>query len=143
MIVPYEVFNLQQDVMPGVFGILEPRKESARIFKPEDIDLVIVPGADEISGGTFSVTNTGSLGTLFDTPVIPAPQAAILATCAIVKRAVVVTGPNGEDVISVRPVCFLPLSYDHRLVDGADAARFLQTVTKRIEAGAFEADLGL
>ena len=99
--------------------------------------------ADEISGGTFAVTNTGSLGTIFDTPVVPAPQAAILATCAIVKRAVVVRGPNGEDVISVRPVCFLPLSYDHRLIDGADASRFLQDVKKRIEAGAFEADLGL
>jgi len=99
--------------------------------------------ADEISGGTFSVTNTGSLGTLFDTPVVPAPQGAILATCAIVKRAVVVRGPNGEDVISVRPVCYLPLSYDHRLIDGADAARFLQDIKKRIEAGAFEGDLGL
>lgn len=99
--------------------------------------------ADEISGGTFSVTNTGSLGTLFDTPVVPAPQGAILATCAIVKRAVVVKGPNGEDTLSIRPVCFLPLSYDHRLIDGADAARFLQDVKKRIEEGAFEADLGL
>src|SRR5690606_506764 len=99
--------------------------------------------ADEISGGTFSVTNTGSVGTIFDTPVIPSPQAGILATCAIVKRAVVVKGPNGEDVISVRPMCFLPLSYDHRLVDGADAARFLQAVRKRIEEGKFESDLGL
>src|SRR5690606_28181808 len=99
--------------------------------------------ADEISGGTFSVTNTGSLGTLFDTPVVPAPQAAILATCAIVKRPVVVKGPNGEDTLSIRPVCYLPLSYDHRLIDGADASRFLQTIKKRIEAGAFEADLGL
>jgi 2-oxoglutarate dehydrogenase E2 component (dihydrolipoamide succinyltransferase) len=99
--------------------------------------------ADEIAGGTFSVTNTGSLGTLFDTPVVPAPQGGILATCAIVKRAVVVRGPNGEDVISVRPMCFLPLSYDHRLIDGADAARFLQTVKARIEAGAFESQLGM
>lgn len=99
--------------------------------------------ADEISGGTFSVTNTGSVGTLFDTPVVPTPQAGILATCAIVKRPVIVKGPQGEDVISVRPMCYLPLSYDHRLVDGADAARFLQTVKKRIETGAFEADLGL
>lgn len=99
--------------------------------------------ADEISGGTFSVTNTGSLGTLFDTPVVPAPQAAILATCAIVKRAVVVKGPNGEDTLSIRPVCYLPLSYDHRLIDGADASRFLQDVKKRIEAGDFEGDLGL
>lgn len=99
--------------------------------------------ANDISGGTFAVTNTGSLGTLFDTPVVPAPQAAILATCAIVKRPVVVKGPNGEDVLSIRPVCYLPLSYDHRLIDGADAARFLQTIKKRIEGGAFEAQLGL
>lgn len=98
---------------------------------------------DEVSGGTFAVTNTGSVGTLFDTPVVPAPQAGILATAAIVKRATVVKGPDGEDVISIRPMCYLPLSYDHRIIDGADAARFLQAVRKRIEAGAFEADLGL
>ena len=66
-----------------------------------------------------------------------------LATCAIVKRAVVGRGPNGEDTLSIRPVCFLPLSYDHRLIDGADAARFLQDVKKRIEEGNFESDLGL
>ena len=100
-------------------------------------------GADEISGGTFSVTNTGSGGTLFDTPIVPAPQVGILATCAIVKRPVVVQGPNGEDVISIRPVCYLPLSYDHRIVDGADAARFLRTVKATIEAGDFAAELGL
>ena len=70
-------------------------------------------------------------------------QGAILATCAIVKRAVVGKGPNGEDTLSIRPVCFLPLSYDHRLIDGADAARFLQDVKKRIEEGNFESDLGL
>ena len=100
-------------------------------------------GADEISGGTFSVTNTGSGGTLFDTPIVPAPQVGILATCAITKKPVVVKGPNGEDVISIRPTCYLPLSYDHRIVDGADAARFLQTVKKLIEAADFEAELGL
>ena len=99
--------------------------------------------SDEISGGTFSVTNTGSGGTLFDTPIVPAPQVGILATCAIVKKPVVVKGPDGEDVISIRPMAYLPLSYDHRIVDGADAARFLQTVKARIEAGAFEDELGL
>lgn len=100
-------------------------------------------GADEISGGTFSVTNTGSGGTLHDTPIVPAPQVGILATCAIIKRPVVVTGPNGEDVISIRPMVYLPLSYDHRIVDGADAARFLQTVKALIEAGDFAAELGV
>jgi len=99
--------------------------------------------SDEISGGTFAVTNTGSGGTMFDTPIVPAPQVGILATCAIVKKPVVVRGPNGEDVISIRPMCYLPLSYDHRIVDGADAARFLQAVKKRIEEGAFESEVGL
>ncbi|WP_062378285.1 2-oxoglutarate dehydrogenase, E2 component, dihydrolipoamide succinyltransferase [Demequina pelophila] len=99
--------------------------------------------SDEISGGTFSVTNTGSGGTLHDTPIVPSPQVGILATCAIIKRPVVVKGPNGEDVISIRPMVYLPLSYDHRIVDGADAARFLQTVRALIEAGDFADELGL
>ena len=99
--------------------------------------------ADEISGGTFSVTNTGSGGTLLDTPIVPSPQVGILATTIIEKRVVVGKGPQGEDVLSIKPMCYLPLSYDHRIVDGADAARFLQTVKARIESGAFEAELGL
>ena len=99
--------------------------------------------ADEISGGTFSITNTGSGGTLLDTPIVPSPQVGILATTIIEKRVVVSRGPQGEDVLSIKPMCYLPLSYDHRIVDGADAARFLQTVKARIEAGAFEAELGL
>ena len=99
--------------------------------------------ADEISGGTFSITNTGSGGTLLDTPIVPSPQVGILATTIIEKRVVVGRGPQGEDVLSIKPMCYLPLSYDHRIVDGADAARFLQTVKARIEAGAFEAELGL
>ncbi|MEX0914017.1 MAG: 2-oxoglutarate dehydrogenase, E2 component, dihydrolipoamide succinyltransferase, partial [Demequina sp.] len=98
---------------------------------------------DEMSGATFSVTNTGSGGTIVDTPIVASPQVGIMATCAIVKKPVVVTGPDGGDVISIRPMCYLPLSYDHRLVDGADAARFLQSVKSRIEEGAFEAELGL
>lgn len=99
--------------------------------------------ADEISGGTFSVTNTGSGGTLLDTPIVPSPQVGILATTIIEKRVVVSKGANGEDVLSVKPMCYLPLSYDHRIVDGADAARFLQTVKGLIEAGDFESSLDL
>ncbi len=99
--------------------------------------------SDEISGGTFSVTNTGSGGTLLDTPIVPSPQVGILATTIIEKRVVVGKGTNGEDVLSIKPMCYLPLSYDHRIVDGADAARFLQTVKGLIEAGDFESSLDL
>ncbi len=98
---------------------------------------------DELSGGTFTVTNTGSRGALFDTPIINQPQVAILGTGAVVKRPVVVTDSSGADVIAVRQMVYLALTYDHRLVDGADAARFLSTIKARLEEGAFEADLGL
>ncbi|WP_224390535.1 2-oxoglutarate dehydrogenase, E2 component, dihydrolipoamide succinyltransferase [Pseudonocardia sp. ICBG1293] len=100
-------------------------------------------GPDELSGGTFTITNIGSAGALFDTPIINQPQVAILGTGAISKEPKVVTGPEGDDVIAVRSVCFLPLTYDHRLVDGADAGRFLSAVKARLEEGAFEAELGL
>lgn len=100
-------------------------------------------GPDELSGGTFSITNIGSVGALFDTPIINQPQVAILGTGAIVKRAVVVSDENGDDSIAIRSMMYLSLTYDHRLVDGADAGRFLQTLKARLEAGAFEADLGL
>jgi 2-oxoglutarate dehydrogenase E2 component (dihydrolipoamide succinyltransferase) len=98
---------------------------------------------DELSGATFTVTNTGSGGALIDTPIVPGGTSAILATGTIVKRPVVVTDADGAEVIAVRSMCFLSLSYDHRLVDGADAARFLAAVKRRVEEGAFEADLGL
>jgi len=98
---------------------------------------------DELSGGTFTITNIGSAGALFDTPIINQPQVGILGTGVITKRPVVVTGPDGDDVIAVRSMCFLPLTYDHRLVDGADAGRFLSAIKARLEEGAFEADLGL
>ena len=98
---------------------------------------------DELSGGTFTLTNTGSRGALFDTPILNQPQVAILGTGAVVKRPVVVTDENGQDVISVRQMVYLALTYDHRLVDGADAARFLSAIKARLEEGAFEADLGL
>ena len=100
-------------------------------------------GPDEISGGTFTLTNTGSRGALFDTPIINQPQVGILGTGAVVKRAVVVNDPSLGEVIVPRSMVYLALSYDHRIVDGADAARFLVTVKERLEAGQFEADLGL
>ncbi|WP_427008065.1 2-oxoglutarate dehydrogenase, E2 component, dihydrolipoamide succinyltransferase [Pseudarthrobacter sp. H2] len=100
-------------------------------------------GPDELSGGTFSITNIGSVGALFDTPVINQPNVAILGTGAIVKRPVVVTDENGDDSLAIRSMMYLSLTYDHRLVDGADAGRFLLTLRARLEEGAFEADLGL
>jgi pyruvate dehydrogenase E2 component (dihydrolipoamide acetyltransferase) len=98
---------------------------------------------DEISGATFTLTNTGSRGALFDTPIVPKPQSAILGTGAVVKRAVVVDDPDLGEVITPRSMAYLALSYDHRIIDGADAARFLTAVKERLEAGHFEADLGL
>ena len=100
-------------------------------------------GPDELAGGTFTLTNTGSRGALFDTPIINQPQVAILGTGTVVKRPVVVTDPALGEVIAVRSMVYLALTYDHRLVDGADAARFLNTVKSRLEEGAFEAELGL
>ena len=98
---------------------------------------------DELGGGTFTLTNTGSRGALFDTPIINQPQVGILGTGAVVKRAVVVDDPDLGETIAIRSMCYLALSYDHRLVDGADAARFLGTVKARLEDGSFESDLGL
>ncbi|MDO9484540.1 MAG: 2-oxoglutarate dehydrogenase, E2 component, dihydrolipoamide succinyltransferase [Actinomycetota bacterium] len=98
---------------------------------------------DELSGGTFTITNTGSRGALFDTPIINQPQVAILGTGAIVKRPVVVPDTTGQEVIAIRSMMYLSLSYDHRLVDGADAARFLVAMKARLEEASFEAELGL
>jgi 2-oxoglutarate dehydrogenase E2 component (dihydrolipoamide succinyltransferase) len=100
-------------------------------------------GPDELAGGTFTLTNTGSRGALFDTPIINQPQVAILGTGTVVKRPVVVEDPALGEVIAVRSMMYLALTYDHRLVDGADAARFLTTVKNRLEEGSFEAELGL
>jgi pyruvate dehydrogenase E2 component (dihydrolipoamide acetyltransferase) len=98
---------------------------------------------DDLSGGTFTLTNTGSRGALFDTPIINQPQVAILGTGTVVKRPVVVEDPALGEVITVRSMVYLALTYDHRLVDGADAARFLVTMKARLEEGAFETELGL
>ena len=98
---------------------------------------------DELSGGTFTITNIGSQGALFDTPILVPPQAAMLGTGAIVKRPRVIIDEAGNESIGVRSICYLPMTYDHRLIDGADAGRFLTTVRRRLEDGAFEAELGL
>lgn len=98
-------------------------------------------GPDDLSGSTFTVTNTGSRGALFDTPILNAPEVGILATGAVVKRPIVISD-NGQDVIAVRSMVYLALTYDHRLVDGADAARFLGAIKQRLEDGSFEAELG-
>ena len=98
---------------------------------------------DELSGSTFTITNTGSGGALFDTPIINQPEVAILGLGAIQRQPRVIKDADGGEVIAIRSVCYLALSYDHRLVDGADAARYLMTVKKRLEGGDFGGELGL
>jgi pyruvate dehydrogenase E2 component (dihydrolipoamide acetyltransferase) len=97
---------------------------------------------DELAGGTFTLTNTGSRGALFDTPIVFLPQVAILGTGIVTKKPVVVTD-DGLDAIAIRSTVYLALSYDHRVVDGADAARFLVAVKDRLENGSFENRLGI
>jgi len=97
---------------------------------------------DELSGGTFTLTNTGSRGALFDTPIVFLPQLAILGTGVVTRRPVVVTS-EGQDFIAVRSMVYLALSYDHRIIDGADAARFLTAMKERLEEGDFESILGI
>jgi len=97
----------------------------------------------ELSGSTFTITNTGSGGALFDTPIINQPEVAILGLGAITKQPRVVRDADGNETIGIRSVCYLALSYDHRLIDGADAARYLMTVKKRLEEGDFAGELGL
>jgi 2-oxoglutarate dehydrogenase E2 component (dihydrolipoamide succinyltransferase) len=97
---------------------------------------------DELAGGTFTLTNTGSRGALFDTPLVFLPQVAILGTGIVSKKPVVITA-DGTDSIAIRSTVYLALSYDHRIVDGADAARFLVAVKNRLEGGAFEGSLGI
>jgi pyruvate dehydrogenase E2 component (dihydrolipoamide acetyltransferase) len=98
---------------------------------------------DELSGGTFTITNYGSAGTLMDSPIINQPQVAILGTGALVKRPVVIRDPRLGEVIAIRDMMYLSMSYDHRLVDGADAARFLSTLKARLEEGDFGGEFGL
>ncbi|MGZ4618148.1 MAG: 2-oxo acid dehydrogenase subunit E2 [Frankiaceae bacterium] len=98
---------------------------------------------DELGGGTFTLTNTGSRGALFDTPIINQPQVGILGTGAVVKRPTVVDSPEYGEIVAVRSMLYLALTYDHRVVDGADAARFLAAVKKPLEVAAFAPDVGL
>jgi pyruvate dehydrogenase E2 component (dihydrolipoamide acetyltransferase) len=98
---------------------------------------------DELAGGTFTVTNTGSRGALFDTPVVFLPQSAILGTGIVTKRPAVIKGADGNEAIAIRSMVYLALSYDHRTIDGADASRYLMDVKNRLEAGNFEANLGI
>jgi pyruvate dehydrogenase E2 component (dihydrolipoyllysine-residue acetyltransferase) len=98
---------------------------------------------DELAGGTFTLTNTGSRGALFDTPILNQPQVGMLGTGAVVKRPAVLDDPELGEIIAVRSMVYLALTYDHRLVDGADAARFLTTIKTRLEEGNFESELGL
>jgi 2-oxoglutarate dehydrogenase E2 component (dihydrolipoamide succinyltransferase) len=95
-------------------------------------------GPDELSGGTFTITNLGSVGALWDTPIINKPQVAILGPGTVVKRPVVITDAQGGESIAVRSMAYLALTYDHRIIDGADAGRFLTDVKQRLEAGQFE-----
>ena len=97
---------------------------------------------DELGGGTFTLTNTGSRGALFDTPIIIQPQVGILGTGTVVKRPAVIDDPELGEIVAIRSIVYLALTYDHRIVDGADAARFLTTIKERLEEGAFDADLG-
>jgi pyruvate dehydrogenase E2 component (dihydrolipoamide acetyltransferase) len=100
-------------------------------------------GPDELSGGTFTVTNIGSVGALFDTPILNVPQVGIIGTGIIARRPKVVQTADGEESIAIRDLVYLPLTYNHQLVDGADAGRFLQSIKARLEDGNFEADLDL
>ena len=97
---------------------------------------------DDLTGGTFTITNYGSRGALWDTPIINQPQVAILGTGAVVRRPVVVRDPRKAETIEIRPMAYVALTYDHRLVDGADAARFLVAVKERLEQGSFDGELG-
>lgn len=133
-------------------GMLSPVIHDAQDMSLPELAKAIVDIADlarnnklkpnDLSGGTFTITNIGSEGALSDTPILVPPQAAMIGTGAIKKRAVVVT-EHGADAIGIRPMVFLPITYDHRLIDGADADRFMTTVIDRLQAAAFEGDLGL
>ncbi|NLZ58201.1 MAG: pyruvate dehydrogenase complex dihydrolipoyllysine-residue acetyltransferase, partial [Corynebacterium sp.] len=133
-------------------GLLTPVIHDAQDLSLPEIAKAIVDLADrsrnnklkpkDLSGGTFTITNIGSEGALSDTPILVPPQAGILGTGAIVKRPVVIT-EDGIDSIAIRQMVGLPLTYDHQVVDGADAGRFMSTIKDRLETANFEGDLGL
>ncbi|MET8747552.1 2-oxo acid dehydrogenase subunit E2 [Streptomyces sp. NPDC004728] len=121
----------------NIAGIAKRTAEPANKVRTNQI------APDDLAGATFTISNTGSRGALFDTVIVPPNQVAILGIGATVKRPVVVFDPELGDTIAVRDTTYVTLSYDHRLVDGADAARFLTTVKQILEAGKFTAELGL
>ena len=133
-------------------GLLSPVIHNAQDMSLPELAAAIADIADrarnnkltpnDLSGGTFTITNIGSEGALTDTPILVPPQAAMVGTGAIKKRAVVVT-ENEADAIGIRAMVFLPITYDHRLIDGADAGRFMTTVVDRLEVANFESDLQL
>ncbi|MBB0991767.1 2-oxoglutarate dehydrogenase, E2 component, dihydrolipoamide succinyltransferase, partial [Dietzia sp. SLG510A3-30A2] len=125
--------NAQDLDIPGLAKAIIDLAERARASK-------LTP--DDLQGGTFTITNIGSEGALFDTPILVPPQAAMLGTGAIVRRPVVDADADGES-IAIRSMGFMPLTYDHRLIDGADAGRFLTTVKDRLEKAEFDGDLDL
>ena len=133
-------------------GLLTPVIHKAQDLSLPEIAQAIAGLADkarnnklkpnDLTGATFTITNIGSEGALLDTPILVPPQAGILGTAAITKRPVVVT-EDGQDAIAIRQMCYLPFTYDHQVVDGADAGRFVTTIKDRLETANFEADLGL
>ena len=127
------IHNAQDLDIPGLAKAIIDLAERARASK-------LTP--DDLQGGTFTITNIGSEGALFDTPILVPPQAAMLGTGAIVRRPVVDADADGES-IAIRSMGFMPMTYDHRLIDGADAGRFLTTVKDRLEKAEFEGDLDL
>ena len=127
------IHNAQDMTLPELAQAITDIADRARNNKLKPADL---------SGGTFTITNIGSEGALSDTPILVPPQAAIMGTGAIVKRPVVIS-EHGVDAIAVRQMVYLPLTYDHQIVDGADAGRFLTTIRDRLETANFEGDLGL
>ena len=127
------IHNAQDLTLPQLAQAIVDIAERARSNKLKPADLM---------GGTFTITNIGSEGALSDTPILVPPQAAMIGTGAIVKRPVVIT-EDGVDAIAVRQMVFLPMTYDHQVIDGADAGRFLTTVRDRLETANFEGDLDL
>ncbi|MDK4257369.1 2-oxoglutarate dehydrogenase, E2 component, dihydrolipoamide succinyltransferase [Corynebacterium propinquum] len=133
-------------------GLLTPVIKKAQEKSLPEIAAEIVELADrarnnklkpsDLTGATFTVTNIGSEGALLDTPILVPPQAGILGTAVIEKRPVVVT-EDGQDAIAIRQMCYLPFTYDHQVVDGADAGRFITTIKDRLETADFESDLEL
>ena len=133
-------------------GLLTPVIHKAQDLSLPEIAQAIADLADrarnnklkpnDLTGATFTVTNIGSEGALLDTPVLVPPQAGILGTAVIEKRPVVIT-EDGQDAIAIRQMCYLPFTYDHQVVDGADAGRFITTIKDRLETGNFESDLAL